>query len=273
MYLPIIIRTNNMQNTNKDPIKNSGEKKNEPKTSIWNIEKDELDKQVNQYYRLKLHQSYRGISTLLLSFGLLFNVILQVVLNTSFQVLAIEVAFASLLIYFIYRGHRWAMGLFILSFTVNLLITSFERVLAGSFSVSSTIILVGVWVIVVATVAKAIRVENHKRKYNSPNVGVVEDTFDTSPIKISDEKSGFVAEVASVTTGQFTSKKLIIALLGLVTVVGGSLFWWYEIRVTEIKRECSWVEEKYKTGGREEYRWVSASQRQYELCLRHKGLQ
>ena len=71
---------------------------------------------------------------------------------------------------------------------------------------------------------------------------------------------------------QLTSKYTIIGLFGLTIVIGGVLFWWYEIRPVQIKKECSWVEQTRQVGGREETRWVQAHDRQYQRCLRNRGI-
>ena len=130
----------------------------------WRISKEELDKQVNQYDKLKAYQSFRGISALILSFGLIAGTAVSLLVGVS----SIEVLFLAFIqvvfIYFIYKGHRWAMVVAILAFTANIVMSAFERSIAGNFTTTSVFLVSIVWLLIVGYLVKAIRIENHRRK-------------------------------------------------------------------------------------------------------------
>jgi hypothetical protein len=148
----------------------------------WSINNKELDKQVNQYSQLKLHQSFRGISVLILSFGTLAGIVVSMQLSLPIIDILFGVVFASILIYFIYNGHRWAMIVSILVVTANVLLSSFDRLADGTFSTTSLILIGAVWLIVVGYLIKAIRVENRRKKEkHSREVEVIEDKKEWQP--------------------------------------------------------------------------------------------
>jgi hypothetical protein len=86
---------------------------NKSKSSYWNwllwwrIDKETLTKQVNEYSQLKITQSYRGISSMLMLFsaGLSIIFILFNILTSSAYV---DAGLFILLAFFMYRGHKWA---------------------------------------------------------------------------------------------------------------------------------------------------------------------
>jgi len=130
----------------------------------WRIDKEELDKQVSQYFQLKIHQSFRGISTIILSLGLLAGTSVSMFLSLPTIDILFGVGIGSILIYFVYNGHRWAMIASTLDFTVNILMSSFNRIIDGTFSTTSFIFIGVAWIVVVGYLIKAIRIENHKNK-------------------------------------------------------------------------------------------------------------
>lgn len=75
----------------------------------WQLDKEELEKQVNEYGTLKITQSARGISFLfqLLSLVIAIGAILftNIITGSAF----LYVFLYLILGFFIYKGHRWAM--------------------------------------------------------------------------------------------------------------------------------------------------------------------
>lgn len=269
-----------MQDTDKKPTQDIVQKKKP--TSIWSIDSEELDKQTVQYHTLKPHQSFRGISALILSAGLILNILLQAMIGASILMLGVQSIIASGLIIFIYLGHRWAMALFLLLFTANLILGSFERMVEGTFSISSLFILGGIWILVASYLVKSIRIENH-RKRNIPtkvvtssqplaNNKIVTESSLNEVKAIKSNKDKIESTQIHLQKNAINLNLLIVGFTVLALIIGGVMFWWYEIRVSEIKRECSWSEEKVKVGGREEVRWVQARDVEYERCLRNNGL-
>ncbi len=74
----------------------------------WQLDKDELQKQVEEYETLKITQSARGISLLFLLFSVVVTTGFVLFLNWDSS--AFLDAFLFLILgFFIYKGHRWAM--------------------------------------------------------------------------------------------------------------------------------------------------------------------
>ncbi len=93
----------------------SSESKNEkPKNNWlswflwWQVDNDELQRQVNHYETLKMYQSARGISTILLLLSAGLTSIFILFLNMSPSGF-FDVFLFLLLAYFVFKGHRWAM--------------------------------------------------------------------------------------------------------------------------------------------------------------------
>lgn len=74
----------------------------------WNLDKNEIQAQADTYNSLKITQSARGISFLLLIFSAVVTVIFILFLNWDSSALFDAIAFL-VLGYFIYKGHKWAM--------------------------------------------------------------------------------------------------------------------------------------------------------------------
>ena len=75
----------------------------------WKISEEELKNQVDSYRTLKITQSYRGISALLLVASMMLTGLLA-----KFGVIAYEDFYINLFVYlpiafFVYKGHRWAI--------------------------------------------------------------------------------------------------------------------------------------------------------------------
>jgi len=180
----------------------------------WRISKEELDKQVNQYFQLKSHQSFRGISTLILSFGLLVSTIISVFLSIPSIDILFGVAIGAILIYFVYNGHRWAMVASILYFTANVLMSSFNRIINGTFSTTSLILIGIVWLVVTGYLIKAIRIENYRTK----------EKYNKTPKKIEtkEKNNQFIALIRS---NSKTPKPIFVLITLMLIIVSGYLYY------------------------------------------------
>ncbi len=74
----------------------------------WEIDQDELAKQVSLYHSLKVTQSIRGQSLLLLNFSACVTIVFITFFSSPIENF-IDVFISLLLGYFIFRGHKWAM--------------------------------------------------------------------------------------------------------------------------------------------------------------------
>ncbi|MFA6038129.1 MAG: hypothetical protein WC748_08440 [Legionellales bacterium] len=129
----------------------------------WAIEESDLKKQCDNYNTLKITESYRGISVLIMSafmaLGLIFSFF------TSFVTLSnviIEMIIYVPLCFFIYRGHRWAIILLMLIWTFSQGFQLNEVIQSGSGNKFMPIIW---WLIVMPYFWQALKVENERKKY------------------------------------------------------------------------------------------------------------
>lgn len=84
----------------------------------WKIEPEELQKNIVEYDTLRIYQSARGISLLLLLLAVILNIIgICVGQQNAWALVDAIVAFG--LGVFIYRGHRWAMLLAMVFWTLD----------------------------------------------------------------------------------------------------------------------------------------------------------
>lgn len=82
----------------------------------WKVTEEEFKTQVENYNNLKITESYRGISALLVLGSMVLTVILA-----KFGVISYDSVYSAIiyvpLAYFIYKGHRWALVLVMLLWT------------------------------------------------------------------------------------------------------------------------------------------------------------
>lgn len=137
------------------------EKERSKKKSVWSwsIDETELKKQIENYQNLKITESYRGISVLII-FGLLSLSLLLAFFGvyadptTIFYGLVIYVP----ILFFVYKGQRWAIVALMILWTFEKIYQIYET---GGDSGIMPIIW---WLIVTPYFWKALRVENGRRK-------------------------------------------------------------------------------------------------------------
>ena len=129
-------------------------------TWSWKVSPEDLKEQLEGYYTLKITQSYRGITVLLISALLTLSLVLG-----YFEVTSLEDVIYSLILYipllaFVYNGHKWAMIALFILWTIEKIFTLIYSVEAGSSPIGSII-----WFLIVAPVIyKAYVVEQERSK-------------------------------------------------------------------------------------------------------------
>jgi hypothetical protein len=124
------------------------------------ISKEELERQVSGYNNFKITQSYRGI--LVITFvGLIILSLTIAYFNNTF-VTAIFVSIVYLiLLFFIYKGHRWAIISLIILWTADKFIQIYNQVITEGGFIFPILFW---WLAVAILLSKALSVENEKRK-------------------------------------------------------------------------------------------------------------
>lgn len=148
------------------------EKPNKKSSWSWKIEEEDLKNQVENYETLKITESYRGISVLIISALLGLSLILSFAgmyadPTTIFLGLIIYLP----IIFFVYKGHRWAIIALILLWTFEKVYSLYEVGQSGS-----GIMPIIWWLIIMPYFWKALKVENERRKLitaTSGNLGSV----------------------------------------------------------------------------------------------------
>jgi len=131
----------------------------------WRTNPEELTNQINNYEVLGITKSFKGIVVLIFCGISLISVALS-----FFGLLLLSDVIISLIIYlavliFVYKGHRWAMVVLMVIWTLDKVYTMYLSVQLGFSPVNSIIW----WLIVTPYIYKAIKVENMRRKINLIN--------------------------------------------------------------------------------------------------------
>ncbi len=131
----------------------------------WKVSPDDLKEQLEGYHTLKITQSYRGITVLLISALLTLSLVLG-----FFEVTSLEDVIYSLIIYipllaFVYNGHKWAIITLFILWTIEKIFTLIYSVEAGTSPISSII-----WFLIVAPVIYKAYVVEQERSNMSLNI-------------------------------------------------------------------------------------------------------
>src|SRR3989344_8059192 len=123
----------------------------------WKISEEELKNQVDSYRTLKITQSYRGISALLLVASMMLTGLLA-----KFGVIAYEDFYINLFVYlpiafFVYKGHRWAI-------IAIMILWTYEKGYQVYLNETSPIISLIWWSIFMSYFYNALKVELKRRK-------------------------------------------------------------------------------------------------------------
>lgn len=134
----------------------------------WKIDKDELQKQVDNYEILTVTKSARGVSFLLILLSNLIGVIF--ILSGSFDQGAWwDIALLFILGLFIYKGHRWAMIVVMIYWTIDRIIQVSTVFSSSSQNTSSIWWLLLWWTIFMHAFYRAFRVERLRVKTRAAN--------------------------------------------------------------------------------------------------------
>jgi len=141
----------------------------------WKIDEADLKNQVENYKTLKITQSYRGISVLIISALLGLSLILSFAglyadPSTIFLGLIIYVP----IVFFVYKGHRWAIIALMALWTFE---KGYQLYGIGQSGTGSAIWPIIWWLIVMPYFWKALKVENERRKLTPATNGTTGSVF------------------------------------------------------------------------------------------------
>jgi len=124
----------------------------------WKIDETDLKNQVENYDTLKITKSYRGISVLIISALLGFSVLLSLFgLYSDPTAMLWGIVIYLPIIFFVYKGYRWAIILLISLWTFE---KGYQLIEIGGIMPFIW------WLIVIPYFWKALRVENERKKIN-----------------------------------------------------------------------------------------------------------
>jgi len=138
----------------------------------WMIDEGELEEQVAEYSDLPIYVAARGLSLLLLLFSATMTVAAIYFLQLE-PIGLVDAALMSVLGLLIYFGHRWAMILVMLLWTLEKAMMIIEPVLSGTVgsTMSNPVTQIFWWAIYMHAFYLAFRVEQERRKrLTSPEV-------------------------------------------------------------------------------------------------------
>lgn len=123
----------------------------------WKISEEEMKTQVENYNNLKITQSYRGISALLILGSMVLTVLLA-----KFGVISYDAVYGSIIYlpiaFFIWKGHKWAMIAMMILWTFE---KGYQLYASGG---TSPIIPIIWWAIFMGYFVNAFKVELARKK-------------------------------------------------------------------------------------------------------------
>lgn len=128
----------------------------------WKVDEADLKNQVENYNNLKITQSYRGISVLIISALLGFSLLLSffgVYADPTTMIWGIVIYLP--ILFFVYKGHRWAIVLLMALWTFE---KGYQLYQIGQDGGGSGIMPIIWWLILMPYFWKALKVENEKRR-------------------------------------------------------------------------------------------------------------
>lgn len=151
-------------------------KKNKTTSWSWRITPEELKEQVDNHKTLKITQSYRGASVLIVSALLLFSLILSYFgVYSSFEDIVLGLFIYIPILFFVYKGHRWAIVALMALWTYEKAYTLYLSTQSDGSPIGSIIW----WLIVMPYIYKALVVENEYRKARKTTSTVLGSFFCT----------------------------------------------------------------------------------------------
>jgi len=132
------------------------------KTSAWSwkISPDDLKEQVEGYDTLKITQTYRGMTVLVVSALLALSLLLGYFEVTSLEDVLFSLILYIPLLFFVYKGHKWAIIALFILWTIEKVASLIYSIDAGGSPIGSII-----WFLIVAPIIyKAYIVEKERSK-------------------------------------------------------------------------------------------------------------
>ena len=124
----------------------------------WKISEEEMKNQVENYQNLKITQSYRGISSLLVIGSMILTVVLAKLGVVSYDAVYGSIIYVPLA-YFIYKGHKWALIVIMILWTLE---KGYQ--LYAAAGVSSPIVPIIWWAIFMGYFVNSFKVELARKK-------------------------------------------------------------------------------------------------------------
>lgn len=125
----------------------------------WKIDEDDLKNQVENYYKLKITGSYRGISVLIVVALLGLSLLLGFLgVYASVDEILYGLIIYVPILFFVYKGHRWAIVALMILWTFE---KGYQLIEVGG------IMPLIWWAIIMPYFYKALRVENERRKLSA----------------------------------------------------------------------------------------------------------
>ena|GEM_PF-1242689 len=132
----------------------------------WKMDEADLQNQVGNYNKLKITESYRGISVLIISALLGFSFLISAFgLYSDLGSMLWSLVIYAPVLFFVFKGHRWAIVALMVLWTFEKFFQIYQIGESGNGSVITPLFW---WLIIMPYFWKALRVENAKRKI--PNV-------------------------------------------------------------------------------------------------------
>lgn len=128
----------------------------------WKIDDADLKNQVDNYNSLKIAESYRGIAVLIYSVLLVFSLLLSFFgLFSDTTSIIFAIIFYIPILFFVYKGHRWAIVILIVMWTYE---KGYQLYEIGKSGKGGGIILIFWWLFFMPYFWRALKVENERRK-------------------------------------------------------------------------------------------------------------
>ena len=122
----------------------------------WKISNEEIKRQVDNYDNLRITESFRGTSVLLILGSIILTIVLAIFNVISYSTLLYGVIMYLPIAYFIWRGHRWAIITAICLWTLD---KGYQF-----FTVSSGYVPIIIWWVLFASCFyNTLRIENIRR--------------------------------------------------------------------------------------------------------------
>jgi hypothetical protein len=137
----------------------------------WQIDQDEINKQVTGYNTLKIYQSARGIGFLLFIFSASVTFFMIMFANSDIFNL-VDVIMSLTIGYFMYKGRKWAMVFAMVFWSIEKFYMIYERIQSATQSSSFTGVMMQIvyWAIFMHVFFLAYKVESARIKENLPRI-------------------------------------------------------------------------------------------------------